>query len=260
MTKPKKATPRASFTYEGQINGHNVSISTDFPGATIEDLQILVRWAADLENRLRGEPGTLKPKRPRQGLTLTPPQPLRTSAGLRVEDSGKKARNEEPAAYRVTRELPIRLDKASEEGRDAIIAAALDILAGRARKPGAFLDSPTAARDYMRLKLGGLDHEVFGVAFLDATHRVIEFREMFRGTLTQATVYPREVAKEALTLNAAAVILAHNHPSGATEASRADEMLTTEIRLCLGHFDVKVLDHLIVTAEGFYSFAEHGKI
>ena len=105
-----------------------------------------------------------------------------------------------------------------------------------------------------------LEHEVFSVVFLDAQHRVIELRQMFRGTVTQTSVYPREVVKEALQLNAAAVILAHNHPSGVPEPSRADEFPTQSLKSALQLVDVRVLDHLVVTATAVVSFAERGLI
>ena len=103
-----------------------------------------------------------------------------------------------------------------------------------------------------------LEHEVFCVVFLDAQHRVIELQQMFRGTVTQTSVYPREVVKASLALNAAAVILAHNHPSGAAEPSRADEYLTQTLKTALQLVDVRVLDHLVVTANVVVSFAERG--
>ena len=87
-------------------------------------------------------------------------------------------------------------------------------------------NTPQAVRDYLQLQLGGLHHEVFAVLFLDSQHRLIALEEMFRGTLTQTSVYPREVVKQALTLNASSVVLAHNHPSGTAQPSRADEALT----------------------------------
>ena len=112
--------------------------------------------------------------------------------------------------------------------------------------------------DYLRLAIGMLEHEVFRVVFLDAQHRVIELQQMFRGTVTQTSVYPREVVKTSLALNAAAVILAHNHPSGAAEPSRADEYLTQTLKTALQLVDVRVLDHLVVTANAVTSFAERG--
>lgn len=119
-------------------------------------------------------------------------------------------------------------------------------------------DSPGAVRDYLRLHLGPRDHEVFAVLFLDAQHRLLQFDEMFRGTLTQTSVYPREVVRRALALNAAAVILAHNHPSGVAEPSRADEFLTQSLKSALQLVDVRVLDHMVVGRGGVVSFAERG--
>ena len=120
------------------------------------------------------------------------------------------------------------------------------------------LTCPDAVRDYLRLKLADRPHEVFAVVFLDAQHRVLATEEMFRGTLTQTSVYPREVAIEALKRNAAAVILCHNHPSGSAVQSRADEALTQNLKSALGLVDVRVLDHLIVTRSKVLSFAEEG--
>ncbi len=122
------------------------------------------------------------------------------------------------------------------------------------------LASPAAVRTYLRLMLARLEHEVFVVLFLDAQNRVIASEEMFRGTLTQTSVYPREVVKRTLELNAAAVILAHNHPSGLAEPSRADEALTQTLRASLALIDARVLDHFIVAGNGnsILSFAESG--
>ena len=123
---------------------------------------------------------------------------------------------------------------------------------------GNALSSPRAVRDYLRLRLSGLEHEVFLAMFLDAQHRVIASEELFRGTLTQTSVYPREVVKRTLHHNAAAIIFAHNHPSGVAEPSRADELLTQSLRQSLALIDVHVLDHFIVTAGTVASFAERG--
>ena len=120
------------------------------------------------------------------------------------------------------------------------------------------LTSPGAVRDLLRLKLAGLPHEVFVCIHLDAQHRVIAIEEMFRGTLTQTSVYPREVVKAALKANAAAVIFAHNHPSGVAQPSRADELLTRELKDALALVEVKVLDHFIVAGTQALSFAERG--
>jgi DNA repair protein RadC len=119
-------------------------------------------------------------------------------------------------------------------------------------------DSTTRVKEYLRLQIGGRQHEVFVVLFLDAQNRLIRLEELFRGTLTQTSVYPREVVKRALDLNAAAVVLAHNHPSGAAEPSRADEFLTQTLKSALGLIDVRVLDHLVVTRSEAVSFAERG--
>jgi DNA repair protein RadC len=108
--------------------------------------------------------------------------------------------------------------------------------------------------------LAGLEHEVFAVLMLDAQNRLISYEELFRGTLTQTSVYPREVVKAALACNAAGVILSHNHPSGLSEPSRADEVLTQTLKQALALIDVRVLDHLIVATGGIVSLAERGII
>ncbi len=120
------------------------------------------------------------------------------------------------------------------------------------------LSSPEQVRDYLRLQLGSLPHEVFVVLFLDAQNRLIGSEQLFSGTLTQTSVYPREVVKRALHHNAAAVIFAHNHPSGIAEPSRADEMLTRALKEALALVDVKVLDHFVVAGNTALSFAERG--
>lgn len=120
------------------------------------------------------------------------------------------------------------------------------------------LTSPGAVRDFLRHRLAGLPHEVFVCIQLDAQHRVIDVDELFRGTLTQTSVYPREVVKAALRANAAAVIFAHNHPSGVCQPSRADELLTRTLKDALGLVDVKVLDHFIIAGTSALSFAERG--
>ena len=119
-------------------------------------------------------------------------------------------------------------------------------------------DAPAKVKDYLRLQIGTRPHEVFAVMFLDAQNRLLALEEMFRGTLTQTSVYPREVVKRALDLHAAAVILAHNHPSGAAEPSRADEYLTQTLKSALNLIDVRVLDHLVVSQAEVVSFAERG--
>ena len=127
-------------------------------------------------------------------------------------------------------------------------------------RSGSAMTSPQSVRDYLRIGLGAREYEVFVVLFLDAQHRVLGSEELFRGTLTQTSVYPREVVKAALRANAAAVIFAHNHPSGVAEPSQADELLTRQLKDALAMVDVRVLDHFIVAGRSTLSFAERGLI
>lgn len=142
---------------------------------------------------------------------------------------------------------------------DEVLCHARRLLANRVRR-GATMSSPEAVKDHLRLELGVLEHEVFCVLFLDAQHRIIALKQLFRGTVSQTSVYPREVVKEALSVNAAAVILAHNHPSGSVEPSRADEFLTQTLKTALAFVDVRVLDHLVVAGAEVCSFAERGLV
>jgi DNA repair protein RadC len=121
-------------------------------------------------------------------------------------------------------------------------------------------DSPARVRDYLALELGGLPQEVFAVLFLDAQHRLIRLERLFHGTLSQTSVYPREVVRRALALNAGAVVLAHNHPSGLAEPSRADEYLTQTLKSALALVDVRVLDHVVVGQGQAVSMAERGLV
>ena len=123
---------------------------------------------------------------------------------------------------------------------------------------GDVLTSPEAVRDYLRLSLAALPHETFVVLFLDSQHRLLAADELFRGTLAQTSVYPREVVKAALAHNAAAVIFAHNHPSGVAEPSRADELLTQALKQALALVDIRTLDHFVVAGHRVVSFAERG--
>ncbi len=129
---------------------------------------------------------------------------------------------------------------------------------GEKLKQGVALNSPQAVRDYLRLRLHHRPHEVFVGVFLDAQNRVLAVEDLFSGTLTQTSVYPREVVKRALHHNAAAVIFAHNHPSGVAEPSRADETLTATLKRALALVDVNVLDHFVIGADSTMSFAERG--
>jgi DNA repair protein RadC len=142
---------------------------------------------------------------------------------------------------------------------EEVLSQARRVLAQRVRR-GATMSSPQAVKDYLLLEIGVLEHEVFCMLFLDAQHRIIELKQMFRGTVTQTSVYPREVVKEALSVNAAAVILAHNHPSGSVEPSRADEFLTQTLKAALSLVDVRVLDHLVVAGADVCSMAERGLV
>lgn len=125
---------------------------------------------------------------------------------------------------------------------------------------GVALSSPQAVRQYLQLLLGGRAYESFAVLFLDVKNRLITCEELFRGTLTHTSVYPREVVKAALAHNAASIILAHNHPSGTPEPSPADETLTQALKQALALVDVRVLDHFVVAGKHVHSFAEHGQL
>ncbi len=127
-------------------------------------------------------------------------------------------------------------------------------------KTGDVLNSAHAVRDYLRLLLRGRVQEVFMGIFLDAQHRVISSEELFQGTLTQTSVYPREVVKRAIHHNAAALIFAHNHPSGVAEPSHHDQLLTDRLKEALALVDVRMLDHFIVAGAGCMSFAERGLV
>ena len=141
----------------------------------------------------------------------------------------------------------------------AVLELARRALASQLQEKTIF-SNPQAIRDYLQLQLGSREHEIFAVLFLDASHRLIVLEEMFRGTLTQTSVYPREVVVRALTLNAANVVLAHNHPSGTAQASRADEAITQTLKAALALIDVRVLDHFIVTRTAAVSMAEMGLV
>lgn len=140
---------------------------------------------------------------------------------------------------------------------DQILAAARRIVDLKVQR-GAPFNAPDIVKEYLGAKLAGLEHEVVAVLFLDNQHRLIEYIEMFRGTIDSASVYPREVVKEALKRNAAAVILSHNHPSGHAEPSQADRTLTERLKDALGLVDVRTLDHIIVAGLERVSFAELG--
>jgi DNA repair protein RadC len=145
--------------------------------------------------------------------------------------------------------------------RHARLAAGVELARRAAREAlarGETMTSPHVVRDFLRLTFAGLEHELFAALFLDSQHRLIASEALFRGTLAQTSVYPREVVKCALALNAAAVIFAHNHPSGVAEPSRADELLTQSLKSALALVDVRTLDHFVIAGGEVVSFAERG--
>ena len=139
-----------------------------------------------------------------------------------------------------------------------ILTKAARILEARVRAEAVALNSPSLVREWLALQFSGLEREMFGVIFLDAQNRLIDFEVLFTGTLTQTSVFPREVVKAALARNAAAVMLVHNHPSGCAEPSHADQVLTQALKQALAMVDTKVLDHFIVAGSAVLSFAERG--
>ena len=142
----------------------------------------------------------------------------------------------------------------------ALIDQAIACLEARYQVSGEALTSPDATRDYLKLRLMGVPYEVFACLLLDNRHRVIQYRELFRGTIDGASVHPREVVRLVMESNAAAVILAHNHPSGVAEPSQADLRITERLRDALALLDVRVLDHLIIGEGRGASLAERGLI
>jgi DNA repair protein RadC len=159
----------------------------------------------------------------------------------------------------MSRKLSVVRDQIASYGSDsAVIQAALDILRDRMARCSDVLGTPNNVRAYLSLNLAPREQEVFWAVWLDSQNRVLAAEELFRGTLTQTSVYPREVVKRALAMNAANVLFAHNHPSGLAEPSHADEMLTRMLQDALKLVDVRVLDHFIVAGTQVMSFAERG--
>ena len=148
------------------------------------------------------------------------------------------------------------------KGREKLLAARELIqrmLAEQMRRE-CVLSSPNAVRDYLRLLFRGREYESFVVIYLDSQNRLLKSEELFRGTLSQTSVYPREIVKRALETNCAAVLFSHCHPSGVAEPSRADELLTSTLKSALALVDIRVLDHLVVAENAVVSFAERGLI
>jgi DNA repair protein RadC len=180
---------------------------------------------------------------------LTPKRRARQAGPLRVSDA-------EPMSVRP--EVPTKASLLSHR-----LCVARELLLRDLRQQmqrGPLMESPQALRDWLRLYCAGLEHEVFLVLYLDAAHHLIEAQELFRGTLTQTSVYPRELVKGALAHNAAAVAVAHNHPSGQAEPSRADEYLTQTLKSTLVLVDVRFLDHFVVAGDNVVSFSERGLV
>jgi DNA repair protein RadC len=146
-----------------------------------------------------------------------------------------------------------------EASFEEILDAARHALSLRVRK-GTGFTSPRVTADYLRVRLAQLDHEVFCVIYLTKRHQFIACEDLFRGTIDAASVYPREVLIQALRHNAAAVIFAHNHPSGVAQPSQADVEMTKQLKAALALIDIKVLDHLIIAGGDTVSFAERGLI
>jgi DNA repair protein RadC len=144
-----------------------------------------------------------------------------------------------------------------EAAAPEVFSRTRSLIAQRFRTGSQVLSRPSVVQEFLHLRLGGLEYEVFGLLHLDNRYRLIEVEELFRGTLSEAAVHPREVIKSALAHNSAAVILFHNHPSGALEPSQPDEFITLRLRDALALVDIRVLDHLIV-GDGTFSFAQHG--
>ena len=142
---------------------------------------------------------------------------------------------------------------------EQILAAARQVLSHRVRR-GATLSSPQKVREYLSMRLGHLDYEVFGLILVDSHHRVIEYVELFRGTIDGASVHPREVVKLILDREAAACLLVHNHPSQVGEFSHADELITKKLKEVLQGIDVRILDHLLVVGGTVVSMAEMGRL
>ena len=150
------------------------------------------------------------------------------------------------------------LSDISVQNEDWIVQQAIVLLERRVFKAGPRLERPAAVRDYLRLKLVAEPNEIFVVVFMNSMHDVLAVEPMFHGTINATSVYPRVVLQRALQLNAAAVIFAHQHPSGTTEPSNADRLLTEQLKTALALIDVRVLDHFVIGQGAPYSVAESG--
>ena len=178
---------------------------------------------------------------------VVPDEPVRTAGPLRVSDAAPFAAPAPSLQSALAHRLNVARELLLRDLREQM-------------HNGPVMNSPQVLRDWLRLYCAGLEHEIFLVLYLDANHRLIEAQELFRGTLTQTSVYPRELVKGALARNAAALAVAHNHPSGQAEPSRADEYLTQTLKSTLSLVDVRVLDHFVVAGDQIVSFSERGLI
>jgi DNA repair protein RadC len=150
------------------------------------------------------------------------------------------------------------MEHLSFNNKDEVIAAAIGYVEEKARYTTSPITSPQLMIDAFRLRIADREREVFCVMYLDTQHRMIAIDELFFGTIDAASVYPREVVKAALAVNAAAVCFSHNHPSGVVDPSEADKRITERLSQALALMDIRVLDHIIVSTQGAYSFAQHG--
>jgi DNA repair protein RadC len=180
-----------------------------------------------------------------------------TSSRLTFEEVTMKQKKRDVEEVPENRIVSLRRERLSDLERQSVVQLALEILRTRHRR-GRALSSPEETRRYLQFVFEGYRNEVFGAIFLDNRHRVLGFEELFYGTIDGASVHPRVVVQRTLDLNAAAVIFAHNHPSGVAEPSRSDESLTRRLKEALTLVDVRVLDHIVVGSEGTVSFAERG--
>jgi hypothetical protein len=242
-----------------------VSTPTDFTSTDVPSGRVLTHPAFDrppVRNERRPGPkkGTLSFAKAVRHRVWQPDQAHRDSAAPAAPDAGAPHQDADAWNARAKDQSapPPNLATGREKHEQAVIDAALAILEAGFRKPGELFDSPRRAKDYARLQLASLDHEVFAVFYLDTQHRLIAFEVPFRGTLASTQVHPREIVKRALELAAGAVVLAHNHPSGIADPSRADEQLTAVLRSALAQIDVRVIDHLVVGHDECTSFAERG--
>lgn len=240
-TKCGKSADKVRNLYE-----HNVSLLIPHPIATPAPLPAVA------SRKSRGRPRAVSDRAPCDAapylVPAVPPKTRRKGGPARPHPHGAAWPANAPRC-----QLP---GMAAHEL--AVIDAALAIVALKLREPGAMIDGPHKVKEYMRLHLASAERERFAVLFVDARCAAIAFEVMFEGTLTHASVYPREVVRRALHLNAAAVVLAHDHPSGSPEPSRADECLTHALKAALTTVDVRVVDHIVIGGMESVSFAERG--